>query len=112
RRRALVLCAAMAVIHATLARGQSTAVEVAQTVGRSTEGVSAAATQLRTFGDVGPGVHFNVETSWAARSEDVGDAFGGAYPYGNRIQVIEAYGERIFKPGPALIATRIGRYRT
>ena len=68
-RVAIVLCTAI-VMHAQLARGQSMAVEVAQTIGHSTEDLTAAATQLRTFGDVGPGVHFNVEAAWAARSAD------------------------------------------
>jgi hypothetical protein len=109
---AVILCAAVATGQAHTARSQSVAVELAQTVGQSTEGVTAAATQLRTFGETGPGIRFDVEAAWAARSSDVGDAFGGAYPYDNRVQIIEAYGERIFTPRRALIAARAGRYRT
>ncbi|MES1256280.1 MAG: hypothetical protein ABUS56_11760 [Acidobacteriota bacterium] len=85
---------------------------MAQTVGYSSQNITAGATQIHTFGEVGAGVRFNVEASWAARSADVGDAFGGAYPYGNRVQIIEAYAERIFTPRGGLVVTRGGRYRT
>ena len=110
--RAVVLCAAIGAVCGRPAQCQSVAVEVTQTVGHSTEDVNAAATQLRAFGEAGAGVRFDVETAWAARSVDEGDAFGGAYPYDNRVQVIEAYGERVFTPRRALVATRAGRYRT
>jgi hypothetical protein len=40
------------------------------------------------------------------------DAFGAAYPYGNRLQVVEAYGERMFRPRDALVSIRAGRFRT
>jgi hypothetical protein len=100
------------VMHAHVASGQSLAVEVDQTVGHSTEGVSAAGTQLRTFGEVTPMIRFKVEAAWAARSADEGDAFEAAYPYAEHLQVIEAYGERLFAPGHGVLAIRVGRYRT
>ncbi len=52
------------------------------------------------------------EGAWANRSGADSDAFGAAYPYANRIQVIEAYGERTFQPGQFLVGIRAGRYRT
>src|SRR5258708_3999736 len=101
-----------ALTHAQVASGQSLAVEVDQTAGHSTENVSAAGTQFRTFGEVKPGLRFNVEAAWAVRSADNGDAFEAAYPHAERLQVIEAYGERLFAPGHGVLAIRVGRYRT
>jgi hypothetical protein len=46
------------------------------------------------------------------RSGDETDAFGAAYPYENRIQVIEAYGDRMFRRGKSLVAVKAGRFRT
>ena len=76
------------------------------------EKISAAAVQLRAFGDVKAGIRFFTEAAWAARSDEVSDVFGAAYPYANRVQVIEAYGERLFRPRNAVVAVRAGRYRT
>ena len=100
------------VAHATVASSQSVAVEINQTVGASSENVAAAATQVRVFGEAAAGVRFMSEAAWAARSSGETDAFGAAYPYANRAQVIEAYGERMFEPGPFLLGIRGGRYRT
>ena len=77
--------------------------------------VAAAATQIRLFGDVPSGLRVYLEGAWAARTDDgeaETDAFGAAYPYGNRVQAIEAYAERLFRPGRALVGFRAGRYRT
>jgi hypothetical protein len=64
------------------------------------------------FGELFSGIRFNVEGAWGARSTDVGDAFGSAYPYDNQVQAIEAYAERVFRPGSGLFAVRLGRFRT
>jgi len=109
----LALALGLAVLtHAHVASGQSLAVEVDQSVGHSTENVSAAGTQIRTFGELQPGFRFNVEAAWAVRSADQGDAFEAAYPYAEHLQIIEAYGERLFAPGHGVLAIRLGRYRT
>ena len=47
------------------------------------------------FGDALPGVRYYFELGWAKTSDDESDAFGAAYPYTNRVQVIEAYAERL-----------------
>jgi hypothetical protein len=87
--------------------------EAAMSTGMSTEEkISAAAVQLRAFGDIKGGVRFFTEGAWAKRSDNDSDAFGAAYPYTNRFQVIEAYGERLFRPRHALVGVRAGRYRT
>ena len=99
-------------LWAAAANGQSASVEVDQTVGYSTDDLTAAATQVRAFGNVAPGTRFKVEAAWAARSADNGDAFETAYPYGNRIQMIEAYGEHLFAPRRGIMSVRGGRYRT
>jgi hypothetical protein len=92
--------------------GQSLSGEIAQTGGYSSTGNAAAASQVRVFGDAALGVTFNLESAWAVRSGDDTDAFGAAYPYDGRVQVIEAFGERVFRPGRALVAVRAGRFRT
>jgi len=87
--------------------------EAALSTGVSTEAhISAAAAQLRAFGDVTAGIRFFTEAAWATRSDDDSDVFGAAYPYTNRFQVIEAYGERLFQPRHAVVGVRAGRYRT
>lgn len=106
-----LLCGA-AVLLSSHAYGQSVSAEAAQTGGYSSSGNAAAATQLRIFGDAALGVTFNLETAWAVRSGDATDAFGAAYPYDGQVQVIEAYGERMFHPSGALVAVRAGRFRT
>ena len=99
-------------MQANVSSGQSVAVELNQTVGISSDDLSAVATQLRAFGELGAGVRFMGEGSWATRSGDESDAFGAGYPYDKRLQVIEAYGERTFQPGRLLVGVRAGRYRT
>jgi hypothetical protein len=95
------------------AQGQSLASELDLTVGYSSDdSVKAVATQLRAFGDVKAGIRFNIEGTWAQRSDDDTDAFGAAYPYSGRVQVSEAYAERTFQRGSALAGIRLGRYRT
>ena len=86
--------------------------------GYSTENVSAGATQIRALGE-GPGaVRFFVEAAWgaryfpASRPKSPTDVFGAAYPYEDRAQVIEAYGERTFRPRAGLVGVRVGRFRT
>jgi hypothetical protein len=102
----------LAVLVASRAPAQSVATELDITGGYSTEGIAAGAAQVRVLGDAVAGIRFFSELSWAARSEDEGDVFGGAYPYGNRIDVVESYVERLFRPGRALVGVRAGRYRS
>lgn len=92
-------------------RAQTAAVEVVQSVGASSESVAAAALQLRGLADSGRGLRAVVEGSWADRSRDAGDVFGSAYPYGGRVDLIEAYAEW-GRAGNGLRAVRAGRYRT
>ena len=42
------------------------------------------------------------EASWATVAGPQTDAFGAAYPYERRIEIMEAYGERTFRGGRAL----------
>ena len=92
---------------------QTLSTELDVTTGFSTEGDTAAgAAQLRVFGDLSRHYRVNVEATWAGRSADVSDAFGGAYPYGGRVQLSEAYVERMFHRGGWLVGVRGGQYRT
>jgi hypothetical protein len=110
-RRLATLCVAGA-LHAGPAAGQTAAVEVTQSAGASTESISAVGTQIRFLGEAVPGLRWNVEGAWAARSVDGSDAFGTAYPYDGQVELIEAYGEYLFAGGRGLRAIKGGRYRT
>jgi hypothetical protein len=107
-----VLPVLLAVLAQSSPANCQTSVELTQSIGGSTEDVAAAATQLRVLGDVWAGIRFGAEAAWGARSTDEGDAFGTAYPYDNRLRLIEAYAERTFRPGRGLFGVRVGRYRT
>ena len=115
-RRALItalVVAAASVANTASLQAQSLATELDVTGGYSSEdNVKAVATQLRLFGEVARGIRFNVEGTWARRTSNDTDAFGAAYPYGNRAEMSEAYGERTFHPGRALVGIRLGQYRT
>jgi hypothetical protein len=106
-------CIAACVIHAHAAAAQSITTEATITAGHSTEEqTSAGATQLRAFGDLTSGIRFYAEGAWGATSDTDVDAFGAAYPYGNRVQLMEAYAERLFERGRSLVGLKAGRYRT
>ena len=110
RAAALAICGAL--MCPVTARGQSITGEVALSAGVSTGDVTAAAVQTRAFGDLTGGVRYFVEAAWARTSDADSDAFSSAYPYANRVQFIEAYGERLFKPDDGLVNVRAGRFRT
>jgi hypothetical protein len=99
-------------LHQQWSHGQSITTEAAVSAGASTDDVSAVAAQLRAFGDVKGGVRFFGEAAWARSSDTDNDSFAAAYPYGNRVQIIEAYAERLFRPREALVGARAGRFRT
>jgi hypothetical protein len=63
------------------------------------------------FGEVTRSLRFLVEGTWGWRSEDEGDFFGTAYPYGGDVDLMEAYGEYMREAG-WLRAVKGGRYRT
>ena len=104
------------VIQSSPANSQSLTTEADITAGYSTDEVTAVATQLRAFGELKAGVRFYLEGAWATRHfgepDGDSDAFGAAYPYDNRVQATEAFGERMFRPGNGLVGVRAGRYRT
>lgn len=112
--KAIVLAACLLGLTDTRsAQGQSITAEATVTAGYSSEDVTAAAAQFRVFGEVKDGgIKFFGETAWATRSSDHSDSFGAAYPYAKRVQIIEAYGERMFRPRGALAGLRGGRFRT
>jgi hypothetical protein len=95
------------------AQAQSMAAEVDVTTGYSSEAnVKAVAAQIRLFGEAKSGLRFNIESTWARRSVSATDAFGAAYPYGDRVQLSEAYAERTIQRGAGLVGVRLGQYRT
>ena len=94
------------------ASGQSLTLDVTQAAGYSTEEVGALGTQARALAETASGLRFSIEAAWAARSDTSSDVFGAAYPYANRLQVIEAFAERTFLPDGRLFSVRAGRFRT
>ena len=95
------------------ASGQAAAVEVVQSVGGSTESLAAAGIQARGIAEPVRNLRLRFETAWGDRteSESGSDAFGTAYPYGGRVDVIEGYAEWL-RDGRGLRAVKAGRYRT
>jgi hypothetical protein len=108
---------------------QTPSVELDLTGGYSGEEIRAAAAQARAFGEVDPRsrIQYFAELAWGQRwadtppvagSELIGadpigsDAFGAAYPYRKNVRVVEAYAERMFRPGAAMLIVRAGQYRT
>jgi hypothetical protein len=110
--KAVVLATGLACVLQASVYAQSITTEAAVTVGHSTDEVSTAAAQLRAFGDLKGGVRFFGETAWAGSSDTDNDSFAAAYPYTNRLQIIEAYAERMFRPRQKLVGLRAGRFRT
>ena len=102
-------------LHAQFARAQSISsvtTEAAVSSGASTDnGTAAVATQLRAFGELGPQIRYYAEAAWATSSDVASGAFAAAYPYGNRVQIIESYAERVFQRAGTLVAVRGGRFR-
>jgi hypothetical protein len=115
---AAAVCAAC-LLPVRAARAQSIVGEAVVTGGSSTDEVAIAAVQGRVFGEITSSIRFFGEASWAGRSTltdgdhaEESDAFAGAYPYDNRVDVIEAYAEGMFRRGSALLGVRGGRFRT
>lgn len=108
-------CLAGALGTATIVRGQTAAIEVGQSAGASTESIASAAVQIRGLAEPVRGLRLHVEGAWGDRSRPEStlpsDAFGTAYPYGGKAQVIEAYAEWD-RLGRGLRAIKGGRYRT
>jgi hypothetical protein len=103
----LCLCAA------TPGQGQTTAAEVNQSAGLSSESIAAAGTQVRLLGEPKPGLRFIVEGAWGARSKDEEtDVFGTAYPYEGGVEVIEAFAEYFLTGAHGVRSIKAGRYRT
>lgn len=100
------------VLQAHLARAQSITTEAVVTSGVSSDNeTSVIGTQLRAFGEVGPHIRYYAEVAWARSSDADSETFGAAYPYDNRVQIIESYAERVFQPLGKLVGVRAGRFR-
>ena len=110
--RRLLLALALILATTTEAWAQDhVSTELSMTSGASTDEVTAGALQGRVFGDV-KGVRLFGELSWATVSGPTSDAFGAAYPYVRRVKVMDAYAERMFRHGVAMVGVRGGQFRT
>jgi hypothetical protein len=129
RRLTRVLMIAGTTMMASTAHAQTATAELDLTGGYSREDIKAAATQLRLFGDAGAstGIQYFAEAAWGQRwaggepvvgstltgADPMGtDVFGAAYPYNKRVELIEAYAERFFRPRGAVLGVRGGQFRT
>ena len=90
---------------------QAVGSEVSVTGGTSTDEVTAKAMQGRVFADTS-WVRVFGEASWATVAGPESDAFGAAYPYQRRIEIMDAYAERTFRRERFLGGVRAGRFRT
>lgn len=110
-RHALIAAGALA-LAGLPAAAQPPATEVDTTIGYSTEGLSTAATQVRTFGEIRPGLRYYVEGHAARRTQSGSDAFGAAFPYTNGLNASETYVEQRLEGKRLIGGIRAGRYRT
>jgi len=93
------------------ASSQGLVTELETTFGYSTEGIRTAAGQLRTFGEVRPGVRLYVEAVAADRTEAESDAFSAGYSYATNLALTESYLEHHFREGRSPAGVRAGRFR-
>lgn len=96
---------------ADTASAQTAAIDVTQSAGTSSEAISAAGVQARASAEPLRGLRFVAEAAWGDRRGSDSDAFGTAYPYGGRVDLIETYAEWV-RVGNGVRAVRAGRYRT
>jgi hypothetical protein len=111
-KRLLALCSALVAVPSATASGARPTTEFATTVGYSTQGTAAVATQLRVFGEMRPGLRFYAEATGAGHTGRDSDAFAAAYAYENGLQASETYLEQQLPSGRAMSGLRVGRYRT
>lgn len=107
----IAACVVAVAIWAVPATGQTVAVETAQFAGASSESLASAAVQVRALAEPRTGLRLLVEGAWGDRTRQESDAFGTAYPYGGRLDVIEAFAEWE-RPLRGVLAVKGGRYRT
>ncbi len=110
--RAPILAALGLAAAVAPAGGQTIAVQAQQSIGTSSESITAGATQVRLLGDLGRGLRVDVEGAFGARSGEGSDVFGTAYPYDGQVQLIEAYAEVARPEARGVRAIKAGRYRT
>lgn len=103
-----VMCGA-----AATASAQSVTTETDITVGRSTDGTSAAAVQGRLFAASRSDWRVYFEGTWGLVSGDrPSDVFGAAYPYDRRVRPMEMFVEKTRTTARSVLGLRGGRYRT
>jgi hypothetical protein len=110
----LLMCAIVIALSPTPLYGQTVSTETEVTVGRSTDGTTGAAAQVRLFGTTRADWRFFLESTWGlVNGKEYTDAFSSAYPYDRRLRPMELYVEKMrHLDGGALVGLRAGRYRT
>ena len=117
RVRSSICCGIALACSTTAAVAQSVSTETEVTIGRSSDGTTGAAAQIRFFGASRSDWRVFLESTWGTvRSGDAGytDAFSSAYPYDRRIRPMELYVEKLRRlgDGATFVGLRAGRYRT
>jgi hypothetical protein len=115
--RSLISGAMAAACGTNVAVAQSVSTETEVTIGRSSDGTTGAAAQVRFFAASRSDWRVFLEGTWGTvRSGDADytDAFSSAYPYDRRIRPMELYVEKLRRFGDSgtFVGVRTGRYRT
>jgi len=113
--RTLTVAGLLVASHAVAAQDLDVTTEADVTIGRSSDDIDAAGTQVRIFGALPGDWRFMAEATWAdtwgGKLDERSDAFGAAYPYNHRVVPMELYVEKT-STSRGLWGTRIGRYRS
>ncbi|MFN7977322.1 MAG: hypothetical protein U0P30_04245 [Vicinamibacterales bacterium] len=109
--RPLLAACVLGLTAASSVFAQTAGLDVTQSAGASSEAISAAGVQARALAEPVHNLRLAVEGAWGDRRGPASDVFGTAYPYGGRLDVVEAYAEWV-RRGTGLRAVRAGRYRT
>jgi hypothetical protein len=104
-------CALLPAVAAAQVESRLTT-DVDFTAGHSTDGVNAAAVQVRAFGATSSDWRYFVEAAWGRVTASPSDAFGAAYPYDRHVRAMEAYVEKTAHQERWILGLRAGRYRT
>jgi hypothetical protein len=84
--------------------------ETTVAAGLSTD-TAVATTQVRAFGEF-RGWRVYGDTSFGLQRDSESDAFGAAYPYESKANLLELKAEKTHIKGRGLVGVRLGRYRT
>jgi hypothetical protein len=109
-KRSLIIIGLLPLAGAATAQSRTT--EIDTSAGYSSQGIAAVAMQMRSFGELKPGLRYFAEVADAGHSGRESDAFSAAYYYEGGARISEAYLEQQFHGTGTVSGVRAGRYRT